>query len=86
MLPWMSRLAPLCLFALSTVAGAAPLAPPDAGIDGLMQRYDGRVPGAAVLVLKDGQAVESGAALAVLGAPQHPYTQQLLAAAAPPSN
>ena len=23
MLPWMSRLAPLCLFALSTVAGAA---------------------------------------------------------------
>ena len=39
-----------------------------------------------VLVLKDGQAVESGAALQVLGAPQHPYTQQLLAAAAPPSN
>lgn len=39
-----------------------------------------------VLVLKDGQAVESGAALDVLNAPQHPYTQQLLAAAAPPSN
>lgn len=39
-----------------------------------------------VLVLKDGQAVESGAALQVLSAPQHSYTQQLLAAAAPPSN
>ena len=39
-----------------------------------------------VLVHKDGHAVESGAALQVLGAPQHPYTQQLLAAAAPPSN
>ncbi len=36
-----------------------------------------------VLVLKDGHAVESGAALEVLGAPQHPYTRQLLAAAAP---
>lgn len=34
-----------------------------------------------VLVLKDGQVVESGPALRVLGAPRHPYTQALLAAA-----
>ncbi len=40
---------------LLPVAGcAAPvLTPPDAGIDGLMQAYDGQVPGAAVLVLHD---------------------------------
>ncbi len=82
MLPWMSRLAPLCLFALSTVAGAAPLAAPDAGIDGLMQRYDGRVPGAAVLVLKDGQPVfRRGYGLAVLedGTPVSPATNFRLA-------
>ncbi|MFZ6695353.1 serine hydrolase domain-containing protein [Stenotrophomonas acidaminiphila] len=78
----MSRLAPLCLFALSTVAGAAPLAPPDAGIDGLMQRYDGRVPGAAVLVLKDGQPVfRRGYGLAVVedGTPVSPATNFRLA-------
>jgi microcin C transport system ATP-binding protein len=34
-----------------------------------------------VLVLKDGEVVESGPALAVLDAPSHPYTQNLLAAA-----
>ena len=34
-----------------------------------------------VLVLKDGQVVESGPALQVLHHPQHPYTQKLLAAA-----
>jgi microcin C transport system ATP-binding protein len=34
-----------------------------------------------VLVLKDGEVVESGPALAVLNTPQHPYTQKLLAAA-----
>ena len=40
---------------------------PRPGIDGLMQRYDGRVPGAAVLVLKDGQPVfRRGYGLAVL--------------------
>ncbi|MGE8218659.1 MAG: serine hydrolase domain-containing protein [Stenotrophomonas acidaminiphila] len=78
----MSRLAPLCLFAFSTVAGAAPLAAPDAGIDGLMQRYDGRVPGAAVLVLKDGQPVfRRGYGLAVLedGTPVSPATNFRLA-------
>ncbi|MCL7713496.1 serine hydrolase domain-containing protein [Stenotrophomonas mori] len=47
----MSRLAPLCAIAFAGTAGAAP------GIDDLMQRYDGPVPGAAVLVLKDGQPV-----------------------------
>ncbi|WP_313231319.1 serine hydrolase domain-containing protein [Stenotrophomonas acidaminiphila] len=78
----MSRLAPLCLFAFSTVAGAAPPAAPDAGIDGLMQRYDGRVPGAAVLVLKDGQPVfRRGYGLAVLedGTPVSPATNFRLA-------
>ncbi len=82
MLPWMSRLAPLCLFAFSTVAGAVPPAAPDAGIDGLMQRYDGRVPGAAVLVLKDGQPVfRRGYGLAVLedGTPVSPATNFRLA-------
>ena len=82
MLPWMSRLAPLCLFAFSTVASAAPPAAPDAGIDGLMQRYDGRVPGAAVLVLKDGQPVfRRGYGLAVLedGTPVSPATNFRLA-------
>ncbi|WP_313253475.1 serine hydrolase domain-containing protein [Stenotrophomonas acidaminiphila] len=78
----MSRLAPLCLFAFSTVAGAVPPAAPDAGIDGLMQRYDGRVPGAAVLVLKDGQPVfRRGYGLAVLedGTPVSPATNFRLA-------
>ncbi len=82
MLPWMSRLAPLCLFAFSTVASATPPAAPDAGIDGLMQRYDGRVPGAAVLVLKDGQPVfRRGYGLAVLedGTPVSPATNFRLA-------
>ncbi len=54
---------------LLPVAGsAAPvLTPPDAGIDGLMQAYDGRVPGAAVLVLHDGQPVfRRGYGLAVV--------------------
>mgnify|MGYP007075896414 FL=1 len=37
---------------LPQAAPAAPaVMPPDAGIDGLMQAYDGQVPGAAVLVL-----------------------------------
>jgi microcin C transport system ATP-binding protein len=34
-----------------------------------------------VLVMKDGQLVEQGAALQVLDAPQHPYTRQLVQAA-----
>ncbi|QTD43701.1 ABC transporter ATP-binding protein [Ottowia testudinis] len=34
-----------------------------------------------VIVLKDGAVVESGSAAQVLGTPQHPYTQKLLAAA-----
>ncbi|MGH8054115.1 MAG: serine hydrolase domain-containing protein [Stenotrophomonas sp.] len=51
----MYRLAPLCLFAFSTAMAAPVAAPPDPGIDALMQAYDGQVPGASVLVLKDGQ-------------------------------
>jgi len=51
----------------SIALAAAPLAPPDAGIDGLMQAYDGQVPGAAVLVLHDGQPVfRRGYGLAVV--------------------
>jgi microcin C transport system ATP-binding protein len=34
-----------------------------------------------VIVLKDGEVVESGPAAQVLGQPRHPYTQRLLAAA-----
>ncbi len=34
-----------------------------------------------VIVLKDGEVVEAGSAAQVLGAPKHPYTQRLLAAA-----
>jgi ABC-type microcin C transport system duplicated ATPase subunit YejF len=34
-----------------------------------------------LLILKEGEVVESGACEAVLGAPQHPYTQALLKAA-----
>ncbi|WP_369040304.1 serine hydrolase domain-containing protein [Stenotrophomonas maltophilia] len=50
-----------------TVLAAAPLAPPDAGIDGLMQAYDGQVPGAAVLVLHAGKPVfRRGYGLAVV--------------------
>jgi len=57
---WNPRLALLCLFACSSLvcsspAGAAPLTPPDPGVDALMHRYDGQVPGASVLVLKDGK-------------------------------
>jgi len=57
--------------ALAQLPQAAPAAPavmpPDAGIDGLMQAYDGQVPGAAVLVLHDGQAVfRRGYGLAVV--------------------
>lgn len=52
---WMYRLAPLCLFAFSSAMAAPAVTPPDPGIDALMQRYDGQVPGASVLVLKNGQ-------------------------------
>ena len=34
-----------------------------------------------IIVLKDGAVIEAGSAAQVLGAPQHPYTQRLLAAA-----
>ncbi len=34
-----------------------------------------------VLVMKDGEIVENGAVAQVLNAPQHPYTQRLVAAA-----
>ena len=37
-----------------------------------------------VLVMKDGAVIESGSVKVVLDAPQHPYTQRLLAAATVP--
>ncbi len=62
-----SRLAALCLLASSSAVAAPALTPPDPGIDALMQRYDGQVPGASVLVLKDGQpAFRRSYGLAVL--------------------
>lgn len=60
----------LSLLALGVgVASAAdsPPIPADPGTDALMQRYDGQLPGAAVLVLKDGEAVfRRGYGLAVV--------------------
>jgi CubicO group peptidase (beta-lactamase class C family) len=47
------------LFPLLALALSAAAAPPDpaAAVDALMHDYDGRVPGASVLVLRDGQAL-----------------------------
>ena len=49
----------LPLFALAVLSGATSSTPsagdPAAAVDALMRDYDGRVPGAAVLVLKDGE-------------------------------
>ncbi|KRG37793.1 serine hydrolase [Stenotrophomonas panacihumi] len=59
----------LCLWGWSIgMAGAAPvITPPDAGIDALMRDYDGMQPGAAVLVLRDGEPVfRRGYGLAVV--------------------
>ena len=59
----MLRTCACLMFALLAGAGsgsaraAPPIAPPDPGIDGLMRDYDGQVPGAAVLVLHDGNPV-----------------------------
>ncbi|WP_414716945.1 serine hydrolase domain-containing protein [Stenotrophomonas sp. UBA7606] len=79
---WTSRLALMCVFACSSIAAAAPPAAPDAGVDALMQRYDGQVPGASVLVLKDGQpAFRRGYGLAVVedGTPVTPASNFRLA-------
>ncbi|HEY0334514.1 MAG TPA: serine hydrolase domain-containing protein [Stenotrophomonas sp.] len=56
------------LLSLSMSGSAAPvITPPDAGIDALMSEYDGMQPGAALLVLRDGEAVfERGYGLAVV--------------------
>ncbi|MFN4162351.1 MAG: serine hydrolase domain-containing protein [Stenotrophomonas sp.] len=55
------------LLAAGNVFAAPVLTPPDPGIDALLQHYDGQVPGAAVLVLHDGQPVfQRGYGLAVL--------------------
>lgn len=55
------------LLAVGNAIAAPVLTPPDPGIDALLQRYDGQVPGAAVLVLHDGQPVfQRGYGLAVV--------------------
>jgi len=57
----------MCIAGSGSVMAAPVLTPPDPGIDALMQRYDGQVPGAAVLVLHDGKPVfRRGYGLAVL--------------------
>ncbi len=57
----------MCIAGSGSVMAAPALTPPDPGIDALMQRYDGQVPGAAVLVLHDGKPVfRRGYGLAVL--------------------
>ncbi len=57
-----SFLLPGLLLALAACAGTPPMpapasSPPTAGLDALLRDYTGDVPGAAVLVLKDGEAV-----------------------------
>ncbi len=74
----MTALFPLLALALSAAA------PPDpaAAVDALMRDYDGRVPGASVLVLRDGQPlVRRGYGLADLeaGTPAGPGTNYRLA-------
>lgn len=55
------------LLTAGNVFAAPVLTPPDPGIDALLQPYDGQVPGAAVLVLHDGQPVfQRGYGLAVV--------------------
>ena len=57
----------MCIAGSGSVMAAPALTPPDPGIDALMQRYDGQVPGAAVLVLHEGQSVfQRGYGLAVV--------------------
>ncbi|WP_305804739.1 serine hydrolase domain-containing protein [Stenotrophomonas sp. YIM B06876] len=61
---------------------ARPPAPADRGIDALMQGYDGQVPGASVLVLKDGQPVfrrSYGLAVMEDGTPASPSSNYRLA-------
>ncbi|HET6395422.1 MAG TPA: serine hydrolase domain-containing protein [Pseudoxanthomonas sp.] len=74
----------LPLLALTALPGAhaAPLADPLAAVDALMRDYQGRVPGASVLVLRDGQAVvRRGYGMADLeaGTPTGPRTHYRLA-------
>ena len=47
----------------------------------LATAYPADQPGAAALVMKDGQVVESGPAARIFETPQHPYTAALMAAA-----
>jgi len=62
------RLLALLLLPLAWATVAAPvIQPPDPGIDALMRDYDGMQPGAAVLVLRDGEPVfRRGYGLAVV--------------------
>jgi len=83
-----ARLLFAALLSILVIGASAPLSaapvitPPDAGLDALMRDYDGMQPGAAVLVLRDGEAVfERGYGLAVVedGTPVTPQTNFRLA-------
>src|SRR5688572_3794794 len=70
------------LFALGGCAGAGPAKPTAASVDTLMRDYSGDVPGAVVLVLRDGQPlVRRGYGLADMaaGTPATPQTNFRLA-------
>lgn len=61
----------------------------DRGLTMLLVSHDlGVIASAAddLLVMQDGAIVEQGLAAQVLGAPQHPFTRELLAASGPPSD
>lgn len=78
---WIALLCTGLLGAADAAGGPRP-GPPDPGIDALLQRYDGQVPGAAVLVLHDGQPVfRRGYGLAVVedGTPVTAHTNFRLA-------
>ena len=70
------------LFALGGCAGTGPAKPPSASVDALMRDYSGNVPGAVVLVLRDGQPLlRRGYGLADMdaGTPATPQTNFRLA-------
>ena len=69
------------------VLGLLPRLQQEKGLSSLLLHHDVDVIRAMahdVLVMKDGAVLESGSVKEVLDAPQHPYTQRLVAAATVP--